>query len=395
MNKDFKSLEDISEIIMGQSPPGDSYNSTGTGLPFFQGKSEFGEVYPTAVKWCTAPNKIAQAGDILISVRAPVGPTNLAKERCCIGRGLAAIRPLSGKIDRDFLWLQLQYLESYLVKKGQGSTFEAIGTNELKFLQIYAPEMEIQTHIVAKLKTQLAEVEKAQNAVAVQKMDAKFLADSQKKKALELLKTVDRVSLDTLLLDIETGKSMKTTELLAGKDELGVLKLSAISWNKFQPQEAKSIEGNYQPADKHRVKKGDLIISRANTIELVGAVVRVEKDYPNRLLSDKTLRLVVDEEQIMPEYLLHILKLPEARNHIEGNATGTSDSMRNISQPTIRSIPIPLPEKSVQSGIIKLLKESNNQIQRIEISTKIIQKDLDLLRTKILAQAFDKQLIKA
>jgi len=85
-------LQEVAEIIMGQSPPGDTYNETGDGLPFFQGKAEFGETCPTVKKWCNAPKKIAEAGDILMSVRAPVGPTNLASERCCIGRGLAAIR---------------------------------------------------------------------------------------------------------------------------------------------------------------------------------------------------------------------------------------------------------------------------------------------------------------
>lgn len=164
MNKSYKSLEELCEIILGQSPSSDSYNSIGNGLPFFQGKSEFGEVYPTAVIWCTAPKKIALAGDILMSVRAPVGPTNLAKEKCCIGRGLAAIRPYPNIMNRDFLWLQLQYLESYLVGKGQGSTFQAIGSKELKGLQIFAPDLTNQKRIAIQLKTQLAEVEMTRKA---------------------------------------------------------------------------------------------------------------------------------------------------------------------------------------------------------------------------------------
>ena len=86
----------VAAINMGQSPPGRTYNTTGSGLPFFQGKAEFGSMYPTVVKWCSAPAKIAEAGDVLMSVRAPVGPTNMARERCCIGRGLAAIRPRVG-----------------------------------------------------------------------------------------------------------------------------------------------------------------------------------------------------------------------------------------------------------------------------------------------------------
>ena len=83
---------DVSEIIMGQSPPGSTYNKDGIGLPFFQGKTNFGEKYPEPTTWCSEPKKIALKDDILISVRAPVGPTNWAKEECCIGRGISAIR---------------------------------------------------------------------------------------------------------------------------------------------------------------------------------------------------------------------------------------------------------------------------------------------------------------
>ena len=104
-------LGDIAEVIAGQSPEGTSYNEFGQGLPLFQGKAEFGETHPIAKRWCSAPKKVAEAGDILISVRAPVGPTNIADVRCCIGRGLAAIRPHGCLADRDFIHWTLRYLE--------------------------------------------------------------------------------------------------------------------------------------------------------------------------------------------------------------------------------------------------------------------------------------------
>ena len=86
------SLGDVSYINMGQSPPSETCFDYKNGLPFFQGKAEFGVKYPRVVTWCCSPRKIAEKGDILISVRAPVGDINIAPEKCCIGRGLAAIR---------------------------------------------------------------------------------------------------------------------------------------------------------------------------------------------------------------------------------------------------------------------------------------------------------------
>jgi len=77
-------LGKVCKVIMGQSPPSKTYNMERKGLPFFQGKADFGELYPTPRVWCSSPQKIAQPGDILISVRVPVGPTNLANVTCCI-----------------------------------------------------------------------------------------------------------------------------------------------------------------------------------------------------------------------------------------------------------------------------------------------------------------------
>jgi type I restriction enzyme S subunit len=140
-------ISEVAEIVMGQSPPGSTYNDQGKGLPFFQGKAEFGEVSPTAVKWCTDPRRTAEPGDILMSVRAPVGPTNLATERCCIGRGLAAIRADSRKLEPTYLQYFLRYSEPRLAGLGQGSTFSAIGRAEIASLAIPLPSLEDQRRV--------------------------------------------------------------------------------------------------------------------------------------------------------------------------------------------------------------------------------------------------------
>ena len=77
-------LGEVAQIEMGQSPPSITYNSEGIGLPFFQGKADFGDIYPITRKWCSSPNKIAEKDDILLSVRAPIGDVNIATQRCCI-----------------------------------------------------------------------------------------------------------------------------------------------------------------------------------------------------------------------------------------------------------------------------------------------------------------------
>ena len=133
-------LEDACYLNMGQSPDSSTYNEVGEGLPFYQGNADFGEKHPHCRVWCSEPTKIAEKEDILISVRAPIGALNEANERCCIGRGLAAIRP-KGKINKDFLYYFLLSKKSYLISKGTGSTFKAISKNVLGKLSIPVPAM--------------------------------------------------------------------------------------------------------------------------------------------------------------------------------------------------------------------------------------------------------------
>ena len=123
-----KQLGEVCEIIMGASPDSKSYNIMRDGLPFYQGKTEFGAEYPTPVKWCSEPVKIAQSGDVLLSVRAPIGPVNFANEKCCIGRGLSALR-FEG--EQRYLYYFLQASETELDARGTGTTFNLYSSVEV------------------------------------------------------------------------------------------------------------------------------------------------------------------------------------------------------------------------------------------------------------------------
>ena len=143
------------EVIMGQSPKSEFYNTARDGLPFFQGKKEFGETHPVAEKWCNAPLKIAQKGDVLISVRAPVGPVNIADMECCIGRGLAILRPKKEMTTKWLFWY-LKSAEQVIGAMGTGSTFTAISGGILWQFPIPLPPMAVQREIVARIESQFA-----------------------------------------------------------------------------------------------------------------------------------------------------------------------------------------------------------------------------------------------
>jgi type I restriction enzyme S subunit len=139
-------LCDICEIIAGQSPESKYYNKIGEGVPFFQGKADFSLDYPVVRSHTTKITKLAQPLDVLLSVRAPVGPTNICHITCCIGRGLVAIR-CGYQINYKFLRYFFKTIEKKLSASGNGSTFEAITTQYVKEIEIPLPPLDVQKKI--------------------------------------------------------------------------------------------------------------------------------------------------------------------------------------------------------------------------------------------------------
>lgn len=140
-------LGDICTVNMGQSPDSATYNEVGRGLPFFQGNADFGRLHPAVRVWCSEPTKIAHTGDILISVRAPIGAMNVADQDCCIGRGLAAIQVNENICDPQYLWYAIQSKVSDLNAKGTGSTFKAISKSTLTDTEVLLVPLDAQKNI--------------------------------------------------------------------------------------------------------------------------------------------------------------------------------------------------------------------------------------------------------
>lgn len=131
-------LSDIAVITMGQSPNGSSYNEDGVGEVFYQGRAEFGFRFPKRRLFTTEPKRMAEAGDVLLSVRAPVGDLNIAYERCCIGRGLGAIHSKTGH--SSFVLYTMFALRSQLdVFNGEGTVFGSINRDALNAIPIDIP----------------------------------------------------------------------------------------------------------------------------------------------------------------------------------------------------------------------------------------------------------------
>lgn len=383
-----RSLAEVASIVLGQSPPGESYNEVGDGLPFFQGKAEFGSLTPTIRKFTTAGSKFAAKGDILLSVRAPVGPTNIAPVDCAIGRGLAAIRAHEC-LDQTYLLWALRATAATLASRGVGSTFQAVTGAHVRAHQVsVAPTLAQQRRIVEILEGHLSRLDAADRGLGATR--ARLVALRRSTLELHFGLRASRTSLDDLVSGISTGKSFGSSNAPAQADEWGIIKVSAMTWGEFNPDENKAV-----PADRvdprFEIRQGDLLISRANTSEYVGASVLVGEVRPRLLLSDKSLRLA-PREGVSAEWLWRALQAPSARRQISGLATGTKDSMRNISQASLRRIQLPVMSERAQADAVAAYSEVNDACQRLEQVVSQQHVRSLALRRAVLAAAFDGKL---
>lgn len=135
---EFSRLDSIANITMGQSPKGTSYNETGNGIIFYQGRTDFRKRYPQKRMYTTEPKRTAEKGDILMSVRAPVGDINIANEKCCIGRGLAALNSKE-KSNSFLLYTLINLRNKFNVFNGEGTVFGSINQLSLKSIKVIKP----------------------------------------------------------------------------------------------------------------------------------------------------------------------------------------------------------------------------------------------------------------
>jgi type I restriction enzyme S subunit len=195
-----------------------------------------------------------------------------------------------------------------------------------------------------------------------------------------------------VLDEIEAGKSFKTPGRPAEPDEWGVIKVSAMTWGEFDESENKAVLDVERINPRYQIERGDLLLSRANTSELVGATVLVGDRRDRLLLSDKSMRLITKPE-VDRRWLRYCLGSPALRAQMSAVATGTSDSMRNISQAKVRALRVRVPTPSAQKEIADRISERLAAATRLSRDAELAGRKLLALRRSILAAAFSGRLV--
>ena len=400
-NWQIKKLAEVCNIIMGQSPPSDTYNENAKGIPFFQGKAEFTDLYPIVKKYCSKPTKIAEPFDILLSVRAPVGTTNIANQQCCIGRGLAAIRFENYKDGFYFL----RSIQHELDSKGTGTTFRAISGDTIRETLIPYPPLETQQSIVSKIEELFSELDQgiadlktaqAQLKVYRQsvlkhafegKLTNKNVKDGELPEGWEMVFITDLAEKEKNALKAGPfGSSLKkefytpTGYKIYGQEQV-------ISDNPFYGDYYVN-EEKYKELFSCRVKPLDILISLVGT---VGKVLLLPQNCEEGIINPRLIKISLNKEIYLPQFFKYYFESSYVKSFYKAETRGTTMDVLNLG--IIKTIPFPKPPINEQHQIVQEIESRLSVADKMEESIQESLQKTEALRQSILKKAFSGPLL--
>ncbi len=380
---EIKKLGEVCKVIAGQSPEGKFYNSEGNGMPFYQGKKEYGEKYigePTT--WTTKITKVAEAGDILMSVRAPVGPVNFANQKICIGRGLAAIR--AGKnIDKEFLFNFLIKHENEIVGNA-GAVFNSINKTQIENLSIPIPSLPEQQRIVAILDECFAAIDKAKANAEQNLKNAKELFESYLQGVFVSGNNDWEVKcLDELGTITSSKRIYKSEYVKDGVPFYRTKEIKELSNGKPITLELFISRDRYEQIKKSFgvPQIGDLLMSAVGTIGEIMVIENEDEFY----FKDGNIVWFKDFQQLDTNYLKYALTAFVEK--IKSLAIGAAYSALTIEKLNKYEIAFPKTNEEQQT-IVQKLDALRSETQKLEAIYKKKIEDLEELKKSILDKAF-------
>jgi type I restriction enzyme S subunit len=390
------SLSSIAQVIAGQSPPSSTYNTKGEGLPFFQGKADFKDKYPITRMWCSSAQvKIAEPGDILISVRAPVGAVNVCNQRSVIGRGLSAIRAKDA-LYNEYLYYFLKANEKNISKLGTGSTFLAITQETLKKIQIPLPPLEDQKRIAYLLG-------KVEGLIAQRKQDLQQLDDLLKSVFIDMFgfadgtyvryDIVDLQNISHIVSGVTKGKKYKDEDLY----DVPYMRVANVQDGYFNLNEIKTIKVSQKEMKQYELRKGDLLLTEGGDPDKLGRGAVWNNEIENCIHQNHIFRVRINKtDQIEPYYLSSLISSLYGKSYFLKSAKQTT-GIASINSTQLKHFPVIIPPLDLQNRFaeivekVELIKQhyqtSLHDLEQLygSLSQRAFKGELDLSRVPLLA----------
>ena len=375
----IKRLKECCTIVAGQSPESKYYNAKGEGLPFFQGKADFGEVYPSIRVYCSQPKKIAEKDDILLSVRAPVGPTNLAPCKVCIGRGLTAIRPSKELLTR-YVLLFFRYFEAQLASKGTGTTFKSITQDVIKNLEIPIPPIPEQERIVARIEELFSQLDAGVETLKKTKAQLALYRQAVLKDAFDIFSS--RVPLGGIS-ESRLGKMLDKEKNLGTPRRY--LRNINVRWFGFDLSDLLEMRIKDDEIERYSICKGDLIICEGGE---PGRCAVWQND--NSVFYQKALHRVRFTNGSNPFFYMYYLWYAAQTGQLKPYFTGTG--IKHLTGRSLVKVPVPTAEAEIQNKTVTEIESRLSVCDSIEHTVDTSLQQAEALRQSILKHAFERRL---
>ena len=383
-------IGEVCDVIAGQSPEGKYYNTHSDGLPFYQGKKEFGDKFISQPSsWTSKVTKVAIAGDILMSVRAPVGPINFSTQKCCIGRGLAAIRA-SDRVNRDFLFYSLLSKQD-VIKGNEGAVFSSINKTQIGQLEIPLPPIPEQQLIVSILDQAFADIEKARANAEKNLKNARELFDSYLN---QVFRQRGEGWVEETLGQATGGVYTGPFGSLLHKSDyivngIPLINPAHITETGITADENKSVSLEVaERLSSYLMQEGDIVIGRRGEMGRCALVTEKEDGF----LCGTGSFFIKSSNRCYGEYLVHFLRSASCKARLESIAGGAV--MPNLSNKDLSSFTLYLPSYDIQK---ELAAEIDLVAKRTRNVAAVYEKklaSLDELKKSLLHKAFSGELTK-
>ncbi|RKX28305.1 MAG: hypothetical protein DRP47_04665 [Candidatus Zixiibacteriota bacterium] len=375
-------LTDHVDIIAGQSPPSETYNDKGEGMPFLQGCTEFGDEIPVTKFWCTAPSKIAPSSSTLMSVRAPVGELNRADQDYAIGRGLAAL--VAEEMNPDFLYYGLHRWRRSFQRLGQGSTFEAITARQLKQVIVAAPEdgneqrriaaaLRLADDAIAKTKTELEATRELKRSL----LRSLFSEGLVQPKGLHCSKWINCPAHWTIkplryFAKVTSGFTMGRNLSRHETVTIPYVTVVNVQDGRFELKDISSTEIKKEELNTDLLQYGDILMTEGGDRDKLGRGGMWREEITPCSYQNHIFRIRLDADEYKPELFHFLIQTYQAKNYFFAHAKQTSN-LCTINSRELKNWPIPIPSMDEQNRMVSALQAAEQQESATEQKVEALQ----------------------
>lgn len=370
-------LNEACSLNMGQSPDSSGYNDEGRGIPFYQGNADFGALTPVTRFYCDNPTKIAHRGDILLSVRAPIGAVNIANETCCIGRGLAALTACDS-VDAKFLYYAIKSKHDELNAKGTGSTFKAINKKALHETQIPLP-------VLAEQKNVASILDNVSGLAALRKRQIMQLDLLAKSRFIEMFgdpvtnpKAWAIVKLKSISQKISDGVHAKPIYTTEGKPFISVVNITR-GFVDFTNCKYVSEEAYAQMIRSTQPEKGDILYTKVGATYGIPAYIDTDKEF---CLYVSVCLIKPLHDKVNAKFLSHSMAMPYIKRQADQRIKGIGVPDLHLNQ--IREFDILLPPVALQNRFVAFVE----QLDKSKFTIRRSLEKLEMLYQALLQEYF-------